>query len=125
MKYLFSMVLLSMCFTLSAQASLSQRNSVELSEATISPIPANAVERMVSSVVMQDGEFRGAYIGEVIKYADISVVKRILTQRVGANFTNKVDYQGYKPRGKRGCKVNLNWICATPTADPLNPPLGF
>lgn len=74
-------------------------------------IPSDVLRRFYSSFIMDDkGSLRGAYIGEIDDYASLDEIKRILTSS-GVISEATIIYEGYKPKGSRGCKRNSNWIC--------------
>ncbi|MDD2563759.1 MAG: hypothetical protein PHU27_06045 [Salinivirgaceae bacterium] len=74
-------------------------------------VPQKVIIQFEKSVIFSEtGFFRGAYIGGLAEYLNDAEIQIFLAEKFKITNSRAI-YKGYKPKGPRGCKVDLNWIC--------------
>lgn len=73
---------------------------------------AEAITRFINSVISDEiGNVRGVYIGEIVTYMSKEEALDMLPLTDSARGN---PFPDNKPKGKRGCKRKLNWLCFPP-----------
>lgn len=119
-KILFIAAILSVTSIGVAEAASPIRNAdfVTITLADQDPVPAEVIREFESRFVFDsDGYLRGAKIDMLQPYlTDAEIISLVNTYIAGQS----VLYEGYKPKGPRGCRQNRRWLCVIRDVDVIH-----
>lgn len=117
MKTLFFIVAMAIATLVSGAKSTIHVGSADNAIISLTDkVPAKVMKEFEASFIFSsEGDLRGARIDMLRPYLRIPQILTLIDSYISNE--KSVLYEGYKPKGPRGCKANRNWLCVVRDID--------